>query len=64
MQVNKPRLRRAILALRDNPRLQAIMTAERLEQGRTLLERHLGMRLMRLIFISFTYSVQPAQRTS
>ena len=42
LRVSKPRLRRAILALRDNPRLQAIMTAERLEHGRPLLELHLG----------------------
>jgi len=41
LMVKPPRLRRAILALRDDPRLQAIMTAERLAQERRSLEEHI-----------------------
>jgi hypothetical protein len=42
LSVTKPRLRRAILALRDNPNLQAIMAVDRLEQERKSLEDRLG----------------------
>jgi len=42
LSVRKPRLRKAILAFRDNPLLQAVMTAERLKQERASLEAHLG----------------------
>ena len=40
--VRNPRLRRTILALRDDPELQVIMAAERLRQERGILEQRLG----------------------
>ncbi len=42
LSVTSPRLRRAILALRDDPELQVIMAAERLRQERAVLEQQLG----------------------
>ena len=42
LSVTNPRLRRAILALRDDPELQVMMAAERLRQGRGVLEQQLG----------------------
>jgi hypothetical protein len=42
LSVARPRLRRTILALRDDPELQVMMAAERLRQERGDLERHLG----------------------
>lgn len=42
LSVRTPRLRRAILALRDNPKLQVIMAAERLAQEKVALEASLG----------------------
>jgi hypothetical protein len=62
LRVSKPRLRRAILALRDNPRLQAIMTAERLEQGRPTLELHLG-RSARAADLYFLHLLGPTGAT-
>ena len=44
LTVRKARLRRAILALRDDPVLETVMTAERLEQERRGLEAGLGHR--------------------
>jgi hypothetical protein len=62
LRVSKPHLRRAILALRDNPRLQAIMTAERLEQGRPSLELHLG-RAARTADLYFLHLLGPTGAT-
>ena len=42
LSVTNPRLRRAILALRDDPELQVIMAAERLRQERGVLEQQIG----------------------
>ncbi len=44
LTVRKSRLRRAILALRDDPVLETVMTAERLERERRGLEARLGHR--------------------
>jgi hypothetical protein len=42
LSVTTPRLRRAILVLRDDPNLEVIMAAEQLAQQRGYLEAHLG----------------------
>lgn len=42
LSVDNPRLRRSILALRDDPLLQVTMTTQRLEQQRRALELRLG----------------------
>jgi hypothetical protein len=62
LSVRKARLRRAILALRNDPLLEAIMTAERLEQERGSLEAHLG-RPVQSADLYFIHLLGPAGAT-
>ena len=63
LSVTVPRLRRAILALRDNPELQVMMAAERLRQERGVLEQQLGRPATQPIFMCCIFSVPPGLGT-
>ena len=59
LTVKKPRIRRAILALRDDPVLETLMTAERLQQERGSFEARLG-RPARAADLYFLHLLGPA----